>query len=96
MSRGRVRFQALVAEAVREPPPPIDVASRVVATIAARKSAATESVLPWWGAISSTAIALAVLLIGPSQGILFGDPFVGWFLEDPFAEWFRFLVVVMQ
>ena len=87
MNEKRPRFQTLVDRARQEPIPPLDIAGRVVAKIAAVPTVRQPVDWSLWSVAGlSVAAAAVVLLLSFQQGI---------FLEDPMAEWFRPLIVVM-
>ena len=87
MSRTGIRFKALVEQASQAPLPPIDVTDRVMQSIGRYSLLPTSDWPMWPTAVSSLAVALAVLLLAAYRGALF---------EDPLAHWFSSLVMVMR
>lgn len=86
MSDEQISFSALVEQARREPPPPVDIVHRVSARIADGAPVAPPTDRILWGLAGvSVGAAAAVFLVCAGQGILPGDPLV---------DWLRWLMVV--
>ena len=82
-----LRFETLVQQARGESLPPIDVADRVVRSLATSVQPRAADWPLWWAAGLSVMAAAVVLIVATQQGV--------WF-DDPLANWLRPLVLVMQ
>ena len=87
MTGKRCSFETLVRQARSESLPPIDVADRVVRSLAASVQPRAVDWPLWWATGLSVTAAAVVLIVATQQGV--------WF-DDPLANWLRPLVLVMQ